>query len=206
MTQVKICGLTNREDAAAALAMGADYLGFVLYPKSPRGITPSTLAAILAALDGPVKAIAVFVNTPRAEVEQVAADCGLHAVQIHGDEAAAEFTDMPLPVWRAVRLDADGAHPSPHAWNAARYVVDAAPTGIYGGAGIRADPAAAARFAAAHPAMLAGGLTADNVAGAIRTVQPLGVDVTSGIEAAPGRKDHTRMQRFIAAARSADAT
>jgi phosphoribosylanthranilate isomerase len=200
--EIKICGLTNVDDARVARDAGADYLGFVLYPKSPRGIAAVTLRAILDALDCPGRAVAVCVNLPRAEVECIARDAGLCAVQIHGDEPAGEFANFPVPVWRAVRVGQAGATPDPAAWPAARYVVDAAAPGLYGGTGTPADWTEAARFAARRPTMLAGGLTPENVAEAIRRVRPLGVDVSSGVESAPGRKDWDRVRAFVERARS----
>lgn len=187
----------------AALDLGADYLGFVLYAKSPRGISPTKLFGILDKVDGIRNAVGVFVNRPRAEVARIVSDCGLCAAQIHGDEAADEFQGLAWPVWRAVGLKAGNCRPDPADWPATRYVVDAAVTGLYGGTGKTADWAAAADLAARHPVMLAGGLTPDNVGDAIRTVRPVGVDVASGVEAEPGRKDLGKMRAFIQAARSA---
>ncbi|MBN1557237.1 MAG: phosphoribosylanthranilate isomerase [Lentisphaerae bacterium] len=200
--EIKICGLTCAEDARIALDAGADYLGFVFYPDSPRAVTAPRAAAILAALGRPCRAVGVFVNAVPDEVARVAAACGLHAVQIHGDEPADAFAGFPVPVWRAVRCGTEGVRPDPAAWPAQRYVVDAAVPGRYGGTGVRADWERAARLAAAQPVMLAGGLTPDNVAGAVRTVRPLGVDVSGGVEAAPGRKDPARLAAFIRGARS----
>ena len=202
--EVKICGLTNRDDAQVALNAGADYLGFVLYPKSPRGITALQLAAILDRLQGAWNAVGVFVNERRDVVEQVARDCRLRAVQLHGDEEFEEFKDMPTPVWRALRVQAGEAGPAPNAWPAQRYVVDAAVQGQYGGTGVVADWEAASRLAARWPVMLSGGLTPENVAEAIRIVSPAGVNVSSGVEALPGRKDWEKLRRFIDAARGAN--
>jgi len=127
--EVKICGLTNVEDAKAAWNGGADYLGFVLYPKSPRYVAASDLAAILAALPTGCRAVGVFVNESRRVIESVAAECGLYAVQVHGDEPAGEFSNMPLPIWRAVWFRDRAWSPAPHAWPADRYVIDAAARG-----------------------------------------------------------------------------
>jgi phosphoribosylanthranilate isomerase len=195
--EIKMCGLTCVGDAREALAAGADYLGFVLYPESPRGITPARLCDVLGRLDRPCRAVAVCVNMPRAEVERVAAEAGLYAVQLHGDEPPGAFSDFPVPVWRALRVEASGPRPDPAAWPAARYVIDASVPGQYGGTGTPADWDRAAAVAAAVPAMLAGGLTAENVAQAIRRVRPLGVDVSSGVEAGPGRKDRDMMRAFV---------
>ena len=201
---IKICGLTGVGDASAALAAGADFLGFVLYPKSPRFVTAARLRHIVAALPASARVVGVFVNTPAADVARTARACRLAAVQVHGDEAAADFSRYPVPVWRAVHLSGTRFEPDPAAWAAARYVIDAAAApGQYGGTGTRADWSRAAAFAGQWPSMLAGGLTPENVAEAIRQVRPLGVDVTSGVEARPGRKDPEQVRRFITAARAA---
>jgi len=201
--EIKICGLTNRDDAAAALGAGADYLGFVLYAESPRGIRATQLRRILDKAGEIRNAVGVFVNRPRAEVLKIAEDCGLCAVQIHGDEAAEEFKDMPLPVWRALRLKGGECIPEPSAWPAERYVADASAPGLYGGTGLKTDWTAAAALARSRKVMLAGGLTPENVADAVRTVRPAGVDVAGGVEQLPGRKDRRKIEAFIRAARSA---
>ena len=200
--EVKVCGLTNLDDAKAAWNGGADYLGFVLYPKSPRYIAVSALAAILNALPKDCRAVGVFVNESRRVVESVAKECGLYAVQLHGDESAGEFVDMPVPVWRAVWFRDHAWAPAPDAWPVDRYLIDAAARGVYGGAGISADWKRAAAFAKRHCSMLAGGLTPDNVAKAIATVNPAGVDVVSGVESAPGKKDIKKLEAFIRNAKS----
>ena len=195
--EIKICGLTCLDDAKAALDAGADFLGFVTYPRSPRAISPQKLRSLLDQLGGAARSVAIFVNEPARHVREVARDCGLYAAQIHGDERAEDFADMPVPVWRAVRLRGGAREPQPDTWFAVRYVVDAVVPGQYGGTGVPADWAAAARFAGKYPTMLAGGLTPENVADAIRRVKPAGVDVSSGVETAPGRKDHARIAQFI---------
>lgn len=200
---VKICGLTNRDDAQHALDLGADYLGFVVYAKSPRGIDATALRRIVDNLKGPFRAVGVFVNASPAAVKRLARDCGLHAVQLHGDEPVAAFQDIPVPVWRAVRMEHGRPAPAPDDWPAARYVVDAHVPGRYGGTGVQADWRAAAALAAQRPVMLAGGLTPGNVAAAIAAVRPLGVDTASGVEREPGKKDPDKVAAFIRRARSA---
>ncbi len=203
MFSIKICGLTTFDDALAALEAGADYLGFVTYMKSPRGIDATVLRAICEKLPAGARKVGVFINAARAAVETVACDCGLTVVQLHGDEASGEFQGMPLPLWRAVRLSDGLCRPPPDNWPAEYYVVDAAPAGVYGGTGQTADWSAAAEFARRHAMLLAGGLTPENVAEAVSAVRPAGVDVASGVEAAPGRKDRTRVRSFIEHARAA---
>jgi phosphoribosylanthranilate isomerase len=197
MIEIKICGMTNRDDIMDALELGADYVGFVLYDKSPRGISAREMRLILDSIDVPLKAVGVFVNESRRNVETVADDCGLHAVQLNGDEQAGDFVDLAVPVWRVVRLRGQECSPDPATFRAARYVVDAAVPGMYGGTGVTADWEAAEKLAAGRPVMLAGGLTPDNVAEAVRAVKPTGVDAASGVEAEPGRKDMDKVREFI---------
>lgn len=201
--EIKICGLTCARDARAALDAGADYLGFVLYSRSVRGITATRLRQIVERLTSHPKCIGVFINESPGRVLQIARDCGLFAVQLHGEEPAADFARWPTPIWRAVRIRNRHFYPAPRYWPADRYVVDAAVTGAYGGTGITADWIAARRLARRRPIMLAGGLTPENVAAAIRRVQPQGVDVAGGVEKTPGKKDWRKIQAFIRAARSA---
>ncbi len=195
--EVKICGLTNFEDARVAVDAGADYLGFVLYEKSPRAVTPEQVAVIVGALGDGVRSVGVFVNEAPDVVERVVRECGLYAAQIHGDEEPEPFCGLEFPLWRAVWIEDEIAIPDPESWVAGRYVIDAAVPGQYGGSGITADWDVAAQLARKVPVMLAGGLTVDNVRDAVRIVQPLGVDVSSGVEREPGRKDHDAVRKFL---------
>jgi phosphoribosylanthranilate isomerase len=202
--EVKICGITNRDDALYSLDCNADYIGFVLYSKSPRSITASSLSALLGKLGRPCRAIGVFVNEKRANVESIASDCGLYAVQIHGDESADEFSGFPCRVWRAVKQVSGVWKPSPPAWTADRYVVDSSVGGMYGGTGVAADWNVCAGFMKQYPAILSGGLTPENVADAILTARPLGVDAASGVESSAGRKDRKKIEMFIRNAKAAE--
>jgi len=201
--EIKICGLTNAGDAAAAARAGADYLGFVFYPRSPRAVQAGDVARILDEIGEPVRAVGVFVNETPETVLETATTCRLHAVQLHGDESPDRFEDFPVEVWRALRVSADSCEPDPKAWPALRYVVDALVPGLYGGSGVAADWEKAAEIAVSQPVILAGGLTAENVAEAIHAVRPRGVDVSSGVERSPGRKSIERLGAFIARARDA---
>lgn len=201
---VKICGLTSLADACAALDAGADFLGFVLFPGSKRALTPSALARIADKLPRQTRLIGVFVDQAPTLIEQVAVDCRLYAAQLHGDECSEDYTGLTVPVWRAFRMVDGMPRPAPGEWRADRFVMDAASTGLeYGGTGRTADWGAAARLARDRPLMLAGGLNPGNIARAIKTVRPLGVDVAGGVERAPGIKDVRLMREFIDAARAA---
>lgn len=202
--EIKMCGMTNRGDVAAALKLGVDYVGFVFYPGSPRAVTAEQVKKILTRVDAEVQAVGVFVNASRDEVLRTAETCGLYAVQLHGEEQAADFQDTGLRVWRALRVGPTGPQPTPEVWAAERYVIDAAVPGIYGGTGVEADWAQAQLLARCMPVLLAGGLTPETVARAIRDVRPRGVDVVSGVESAPGRKDRRKMRRFVKAVREAE--
>lgn len=203
MLTIKICGLTNLDDARWAIEAGADYLGFVLYPKSPRYLPVKELSRITDELPETIRKVGVFVNEAPILVKEVVSVCGLAAVQLHGDEDPEDFEDVGAPLWRAIRLQAGKWTPEPRNWAAERYVMDAF-SPAYGGTGMTLDWATAGAFAAHHRAMLAGGLTEENVSEAIRRVKPLGVDVSSGVELAPGRKDRRKVAAFISAARAAD--
>lgn len=194
---IKICGLTTLEDAAAALDLGADFLGFVLYGGSPRCVSGFRLRRIREKLPEGARVVGVFVDAARAEILEIATTCGLDAVQLHGNEDPVEFRDMPLPVWRAVSFQGGKPSPRPDAWAADRYLVDSALERKLRGAGGVADWTSAAAFCRARPSFLAGGLDENNVQAAIRAVRPIGVDVAGGVETRPGKKDLKKMESFI---------
>ncbi len=210
--KVKICGLTNLADAQVACDAGADLLGFILYAKSPRYIAPGAAAEILATLQRPphVLTVGVFVNMPVADVRAVLDQTGLDLAQLHGDEREDDLRALEGRAYKAIRpVDPAAArsaatftqYPLPHA---PQLMLDAYHPDAYGGTGQRADWKLAAGVATTTPRLLlAGGLAPDNVQAAIATVRPWGVDVASGVEAGPGRKDHHAVQRFIAAAKAA---
>jgi len=203
MITLKICGLTTLDDALWALEQGADYLGFVLYPESPRHVTLQEFVRLKKALPETARCVAVFVNEDAAMINRIAAECALAAVQIHGEEDPGDFSKLTVPVWRAIRWREGGWIPNPADWRPERFVLDAF-SPAYGGTGLTVDWQAAGPFAATHRAMLAGGLNPENVGEAVRRVRPLGVDVASGVESGPGRKDRRKVAAFIQAARAAD--
>lgn len=203
MLTVKICGLTNLDDARWALEAGADYLGFVLYPKSPRAITLKDLVRITDELPETAKKVGVFVNEAPILIKEIAEVCGLCAAQVHGDEDPADFAGMGIPIWRAIRLQEGRWIPGPDLWTPERYVMDAY-SPAFGGTGLKVDWSVARVFAAGHRSMLAGGLDPETVGDAIRHVHPIGVDVSSGVERVPGRKDYKKVAAFVQAVRDAE--
>lgn len=201
--RVKICGVTRPEDARLAAAAGADYLGVNFWPQSPRAVDVVRAVAIAAAAPG-VPLVGVFVDAPRAEVARTAAAVGLALVQFHGDETPAYCRDWPWPVVKAIRVPAGGsavALAAPFV-DVPYLLVDAYVAGRPGGTGVRVDPEALAGVRGER-LFLAGGLTPENVADAVRAVRPFAVDVASGVEERVGVKHHEKIQRFIQRAKTA---
>lgn len=200
---VKICGITSIEDARAAVAAGADWIGLNFFPESPRYVTPERARAIVGELPESVRAVGVFVNCPRERVEDIAGKVGVHMLQFHGDESLEDCRGWPWPVIRAVRVDRDWETLASVGYVADYLLVDRFVPGRYGGTGQRVDWERLATWKPPRPLVLAGGLDPTNVAEAVRTVRPFAVDVASGVEAAPGRKDPEAMRRFVRNAKSA---
>jgi phosphoribosylanthranilate isomerase len=193
---VKICGITRLEDAEAAVAAGAGAIGFVFWPKSPRFIDPHHARKIAAKLPPFVTAVGVFVNQPLEYVNGVASLVRLGAVQLHGDETPAFAASVTRPVIKAVAV----AALDPHAWpGISPLLLDVHDPVARGGTGRTIDWAAAAAVAAQRKVLLAGGLTPENAADAIARVRPFGIDVSSGVERAPGIKDHERLRALFEA-------
>src|SRR5512147_1433321 len=204
MTIIKICGIKTLKDALAAIEAGADYLGFNFYPKSVRFIEKSACAEITSVLkrEHPqIKLVGVFVNSSVKEIKDILQTCNLDLAQLHGDETPEIFAQLSPHAFRAFR----GIPESNAGYErdeAPFMLIDAAVKGVYGGSGVTADWAAAAKSAKQYPLLLAGGLTPENVANAVRQVQPWGVDVASGVESAPGEKDAGKMKAFVQAVKT----
>jgi len=193
---VKICGITRVEDAAAAIEYGAGAVGFVFWPASPRFIDPYRARAIAARIPPFVATVGVFVNQPAAYVNGVASLVRLGAVQLHGDETAAYASGISAPVIKAVTT----TDPQVDAWPShTTLLIDVHDVQKRGGTGRTVDWAAAASVARRRKALLAGGLTPENVAEAVSRVRPFGIDVSSGVERAPGVKDHQRLRALFEA-------
>jgi len=200
VTAVKICGITRYEDAAAAAAWGADAIGFVLWPSSPRHTTFETARRIVRRLPPFVTPVAVFVD-PSADDLDRAAGAGVRLVQIHGRVPVSSTGRNPLPVLRAVHLSPSGLAAIEPAVDDDTVLLDAYDPVQQGGTGKTVDWTRAGAIAAARRIVLAGGLTPANVGEAIRTVRPYAVDVASGVESDPGIKDSVKLRAFIEAVR-----
>jgi phosphoribosylanthranilate isomerase len=199
--RVKICGITRLEDALAAARLGADALGFNFWPGSKRFIAPAAARAIVQALPPLVTTVGVFVDAGREELLAAAALSGVQVLQLHGDEPPERCAHLPLPVLKGIRVAGPESLELLERYpGVAGFLLDAASPG-FGGSGRTFDWSLAAAAAARFPVVLAGGLTPDNVAEAVRQVRPWGVDVASGVESAPGVKDHHLVSRFIGAAK-----
>ena len=195
---LKICGLTSGEDAVHAAAAGATALGVIFAPASPRCVSADRARDIVEAVPAHVPVVGVFVDMPLEEIVAVVAHTGIRIVQLHGHEPERYAAALKMPLLRAAGVDA-----ALDAWPTATLLLDAMTNGARGGTGKRVDWDRAAAVARQRRTVLAGGLTPDNVADAIATVRPFGVDVASGVEASPGRKDRDKVSRFLENARNA---
>lgn len=202
--KIKICGLTNVADALAAAEAGADLIGLMFYERSPRNISFATAAEISRALPPAIVKVGVFVNPTEEAVRRAISECGVGLLQFHGEEPpefCTQFGVMSLKSFRVRGPETLAALPNYHtdAW-----MLDAYSAAAHGGTGGTFNwslAREAARFG--RPIFLAGGLTPENVGEAVRQVQPFAVDVSSGVESAPGQKDHAKVRAFIRAAREA---
>jgi phosphoribosylanthranilate isomerase len=194
---VKICGITNREDALASVEGGAAALGFNFYPSSPRYLAPERAADLIAGLPAGIWKVGVFVNEAPARVAQMAATLALDVAQLHGDERPADYPPG-LRVWKAARVGPDFDWTVWEDCPAEALVLDGPAGALYGGAGRPFDWALARR--GGRKIVLAGGLDDGNVQQAIAQARPWGVDACSRLERAPGRKDHRKLAAFLKAA------
>jgi phosphoribosylanthranilate isomerase len=203
--KVKICGITNAEDAAVAVEAGADALGFVFYRKSPRHIEPALARQIIMSLPPLVMPVGVFVNEDQQVVRNFMDDCGLAVAQLHGDESAIYCKELGRTVLKALRVKDRSTFLALAEFRGRAgvrgFILDAFSDEAYGGTGQVIDWQLAAEAAKVASILLAGGLTPDNVEKAIQAVRPYGVDVSSGVERSPGRKDHEKVRAFIRAAK-----
>lgn len=201
--RLKVCGTTDLAGARAAIDVGADAIGFVFYPPSPRSVSPQEAAEISHALPAEIWRFGVFVDESAATISEVVTTVGLDFVQLSGDEGPEVSAQLPRHAFKALRLpagsDGEQAQRLADRYPECTLLVDAAVNGLYGGSGQAANWHAAAALARGHRLMLAGGLTADNVADAVRAVRPWAIDVASGVEASPGIKDPAKLRAFARA-------
>ncbi len=200
MVRVKICGITTREDGLAAARMGADMLGFVFAP-SPRQVLPDQARTIIRCLPTHVMTVGVFVNAPLDLMREVQRFCGLGTLQLHGDESEEMVQALGVPVIKALRV-AKTALECDTAFQGATLLLDTYDPESVGGTGKTFDWGLAIGPARKRQIILAGGLTPENIVDAITTVRPYAVDISSGVEREPGRKDHDKVERFIRRAKS----
>jgi phosphoribosylanthranilate isomerase len=203
-TIVKICGITRLEDATLALDLGADWVGLVLWPGSPRALDPADAGRIAAALR-PGVAVAVVVTADPEEALELARRAGAARLQVHRADPARWPNEAELPLCFSVPVGADGQIAAPVPDPRHLLMLDTADERMPGGTGRTFPWNAAAALAAARPVMLSGGLDADNVEQALERVRPWGVDASSRLESAPGIKDPLALRRFIEAVRAWDA-
>jgi phosphoribosylanthranilate isomerase len=205
---IKICGITTVEDAVMVANAGADWVGLNFWPDSPRFVSEERARAITAALPSAIRAVGVFVDADQQEMDRIARDCGLHMLQLHGNERPETVTALETPAFKAIRVGTQN-----DVENASRYVsggddlflVDARHPTLPGGTGIQVATELARALQPLGRMLLAGGLTPDNVHERVREVRPAGVDTASGVESTPGRKDAVLVRRFVQEARSAEA-
>ncbi len=199
MTRVKFCGFTRTEDVTCAVSLGVDALGFVFYAKSPRAVSCEQASVLCRHVPAFVTRVGLFVNAEADTVQTTFSACGLNLVQYHGDESP-EFCDrIGLPYIRAIRMksDVDVVQEMARFPRASGFLLDAYQAGVPGGTGERFDWGRIP--VTERPVILAGGLTPENATDAITQVEPWALDVSGGIEAAPGQKDPDKMARFMAA-------
>src|SRR5271169_1387739 len=200
MVRVKVCGVTTAEDACLAAALGADAIGLNFFPESPRSLSPATARNILRELPPFVSSVGVFVNWTPAPVIALSQALRLSAAQLHGEETPQAVAEVAkkLPVIKALRI-ARGCAPIglPRHRAATAFLLDAASPGKFGGSGLTTDWTQARTLAQSHRIILAGGLTPENVAEAILAVRPFAVDVASGVESLPGKKELAKLRSFF---------
>jgi phosphoribosylanthranilate isomerase len=204
VTRVKICGITRAEDAELAVSLGAWAIGFILWPGSKRAVEPAVAAGIARVVRRRVELVGVFVNQPMDEVVRAADLLGLTHLQLHGDEGPAYATEARrrtgAKVIKAARVASAADLQALERYRVDFHLLDTAAPGLRGGSGRSWDWSLAAQRRSKVPAILSGGLTADNVADGIAAVKPYAVDVASGTEASPGVKDPAKMEAFMAVA------
>lgn len=198
-TKIKICGITNIEDAQAAVEFGADALGFIFYKKSKRYIDPQVAAKIISSLPPFLAKVGVFVNQSMEEIAQIREAAGINAAQLHGDEAPEFVSSISFETIKAIRVKDETDLDKVAQYSAQAILFDTYSDKQYGGTGKSFDWGILKDFSHTKHIILSGGLNPENVLDAVTIVRPYAVDVSSGVEAQPGKKDHTKIKKFIEA-------
>ncbi|MGZ6210238.1 MAG: phosphoribosylanthranilate isomerase, partial [Syntrophales bacterium] len=201
--EIKICGITNMEDAVMAFAYGADALGFIFYEKSPRYVSPEKAMRVIRNLPDDISKVGVFVNHGIHAVREIYDFCGLDMIQLHGDESPAYCRELPPSILiKAISPGNEKDLGIIEQYGVKAIMVDARDSGLYGGTGKRSNWELAAKLKAMRPLVLSGGLNPGNIFTAIRTVSPHAVDVNSGVELSPGKKDPKKVRSIIETVRT----
>lgn len=202
MIKVKICGITNLDDAIAACEFGADALGFIFYKESPRYIDPSRAGEIIKKLPPLVKSAGVFVNLDEPSIRRIIEVTGIGILQLHGEEPPEFCALFSRPVVKAIRIKGSDSLPQLLTYNVSAFLLDSYSKTAHGGTGKGFDLDIAIEAKRYGRIILSGGLTPDNIVDAVERVRPYAVDVSSGVEASKGKKDHEKMRLFIERAKS----
>ncbi len=197
MVRIKICGITNVEDALVAVEAGADALGFVFYEQSPRFINPVMAAKIISRLPPFIQSVGLFVNEETEKINWTADYCGLDLAQLHGDESPEDCLEVNRRVIKAFRVQNIVSIDPLKNYQVSGYLLDAWSPDAYGGTGRTFNWELAGAARQYGPIILAGGLSPENVVDAISSVHPYGIDVSSGVESAPGKKDAAKLREII---------
>ena len=207
MTPVKICGITNKEDAMCAADCGAAALGFIFYPPSPRYIKPAAARKIVGVLPDELVKVGVFVNEKPKEIKRIVEYCGFDMIQLHGDETPEFCREFPsAQVIKAVELKNEADFVYAKSYHVGAILVDSRHAGLYGGTSKKANWDLACRIKNKKPLILSGGINEENIAQAIKDVTPHALDINSGVELSPGKKDHAKLARIFKIIRAADIT
>ncbi|HJN01724.1 MAG TPA: phosphoribosylanthranilate isomerase [Nitrospinota bacterium] len=197
MIKVKICGITNKEDALYAAGCGANALGFIFYEKSPRYIEPDDAKTIIAALPPFVTTVGVFVNKDFNDIRDITLLTGVTVVQLHGDESPSYCNLVEGKLIKAIRVKNDSSIEGLKKYDVDTFLLDSFDKNSFGGSGLTFDWKLAEKAKQYGKIILAGGLTPDNVEEAVKKVAPYGVDVNSGVEKKPGIKNKNKVKEFI---------
>jgi phosphoribosylanthranilate isomerase len=205
VTQVKICGITNKEDAICAADCGAVAVGFIFYPPSPRYIKPADARKLIRLLPDALVKVGVFVNEKEEEIKKIMTYCDLDMIQLHGDEKPEFCLKFPSArVIKALELKNDADIVYAKSYQVGAILVDSRYAGLYGGTGRKANWDLASRIRNKKQLILSGGLNENNIAQAIKDVAPHALDINSGVESKPGKKNHAKLARIFDIIRASD--